>query len=172
MNSLSICAVALSQVLNAFTVKAEEPPHPADKLRWSIAVTNDPENAGSSESEDGGIPRKVTWVHPPSPDIAKRPTPAKSILRTHPASSASTNSRSTTTRPKKVRTKSQVKPSSVSLAPLPSLPPLPPFPPRPLGPIPRPNGPPAIPVSTTGTKKSPRSVTVAVAAPAIVPPRR
>jgi len=67
----NLCPYFLLQEFNGFIVKAEEPPHPADKVRWSLAVTSDPEKGISPISKP-----QVTWVHLPAAIIVKAPATA------------------------------------------------------------------------------------------------
>lgn len=71
------------QVLNTFLVKAEEPPHPADNLRWSLAITSDPEKGAAPTSGDGMSKPQVTWVHAPSPMIVKLSVTTQQITQSH-----------------------------------------------------------------------------------------
>lgn len=76
----------------AFIVIAEEPPHPADKVRWSLAVTSELEKGGSPSSEKGSKEPQVTWVHLPPPVIVKPQSAMKKAVRRCSTSSVSSNS--------------------------------------------------------------------------------
>ena len=69
-------------------MKAEEPPHPADKVRWSLAITSDPEKGGSTLPRDRSFNTQVTWIHPQSPITVHFPT---GRARSHSTSLVSTN---------------------------------------------------------------------------------
>lgn len=86
------CSVSpfVRQALNTFIVKDEEPPHPADAVRWSLAITSDPEKLSPLTSGDGMSPPQVTWVRLPSP-IAKPSTMMQKMARSHLTASAPTN---------------------------------------------------------------------------------
>jgi hypothetical protein len=73
-------------------VKAEEPPHPADKVRWSLAITSDAEKGRSPVSDDGSMePQIITWVHLPAPIIVKAPLPPQKAARSNSTSSVSSD---------------------------------------------------------------------------------
>lgn len=76
-------------MFNPFIVKAEEPPHPADKVRWSLAVTSDPEKGHSPLSEKGNTEPQVTWVHLPAPIVVKPPPAVQKATRSPSKSSLS-----------------------------------------------------------------------------------
>jgi len=73
-------------------LKAEEPSHPADKVRWSIAVTSDPEKGGPLSSMEGPMNTQlqVVWIHPPSPIAVKPPPTAPRRARSYSTPSMST----------------------------------------------------------------------------------
>jgi hypothetical protein len=71
-------------------VKAEEPSHPADEVRWSLAVTSDPEKGGSSLKRYKSVKPQVFWIHPQSPITVQ------SLTRSDSTSSLSTESHPTT----------------------------------------------------------------------------
>ena len=72
-------------------MKAEEPPHPADKVRWSLAVTSDMEKGRSPLSEKGSTEPQVTWVHLPAPIIVKPQPTMQHAARRYSISSVSSN---------------------------------------------------------------------------------
>lgn len=123
----------LPQGLNAIIVNAEED-HPADKVRWSLAVTSDPEKGGSPLSEVGGTKPQVTWVRLPSPNIVKPPTATQKSPRSPPAYSASTEaSKGSSLTIGNIASRFLSKPRSVSLE-------ADPYPPPPPGLAPVPQG--------------------------------
>ena len=132
----------LPQVFNALIVKSEEPPHPADKVRWSLAVTSDPERGLSPLSEKGNP--NVTWVHLPAPFIVKPEPSVQKVARSPSKSSMSSvdSRQSTSSYPSSLFTRSR----SGSLPPDPHT-----FPPP--GLMPPPNGLPMPPVSTSPTER-------------------
>lgn len=71
-------------------LKAEEPSHPADMVRWSLAVTSDPEKGGSSLKRYKSVKPQVFWIHPQSPITVQ------SLTRSDSTSSLSTESHPTT----------------------------------------------------------------------------
>jgi len=71
---------------------AEEPPHPADRVRWSLAVTSELEKGRSPLSEEGSKEPRVTWVHLPPPVIVKPQSTMKKAVRRPSTSSVSSNS--------------------------------------------------------------------------------
>jgi len=71
-------------------LKAEEPIHPADKVRWSLAVTSDVEKGSSPLSEKGTTEPQVIWVHLPAPIIVKQPA-IQHATRRYSISSVSSN---------------------------------------------------------------------------------
>ena len=117
-------------------VKAEEPPHPADRVRWSLAVTSDPEKSRSPLSEKGSTNPHVTWVHLPAPVIVRpQPTMQQAARRNSTASNGTQRTESSFALSLFARSR------SVSLQPDP-------HPLSPSGSTPAPKGLPMIPVAT------------------------
>ena len=72
-------------------MKAEEPPHPADKVRWSLAVTSELEKGRSPLSEKGSTKPQVTWVHLPAPVIVGPQSTVQQAARRNSTSSVKSN---------------------------------------------------------------------------------
>ena len=146
------CSVSpfVPQVLNISIVKAEEPPHPADKLRWSLAVPSDPEKGGSPTSEDVMSKPKVTWVRLPSPTISKPSTAAQKAARSYSTRSAPTKGSKRSHLTSNGIASKLIKARSVSGERDPYS-----YPPPPPGLMPPPYGLPVIPISTASDQASP-----------------